>query len=182
MPAPSTFLLTFVEPGLVAFGDARLVHAAVDLKSGGDNATANEDLMTRIHSLGNDNAWVVGRFDALGPHALPAQVSSQLPAITWFSVSGHVDGGIRGVISADTRDEEAANNFRDVLKGFMALAKMQAGSKPEFQALMQSLQLGGTGKTVQLSFSAPGEVFDAIGALRGNLGNAPKPPSPQPAH
>jgi hypothetical protein len=64
----------------------------------------------------------------------------------------------------------------------MALAKMQAGSKPEFQAMMQSLQLGGTGKTVQLSFSLPGEVFDALGAMHGNgPKNAPKPP-PQPAH
>jgi hypothetical protein len=181
MPAPDAFLLTFMEPGLVAFGDARLVRAAVDLKSGGDNATVNEDLMTRIHSLSNDNAWVVGRFDALGPHALPPQVASQLPAITWFSVSGHVDGGIRGAITADTRDEEAANNFRDVLKGFMALAKMQAGNKPEFQSMMQSLQLGGTGKTVQLSFSVPAEVFDAIGGLRNNLGRGAKSSAPHTA-
>ena len=182
-PAPDKFVLAFMEPGLVALGSERLVYAAVDLKTGGANATANEELMTRIRSLNHDNVWVVGRFDALGTHALPPQVASQLPAITWFSVSGHVDSGIRGVISADTRDEEAANNFRDVLKGFMALAKLQAGNKPEFQAMMQSLQLGGTGKTVQLSFSVPGEVFDAVGAMRGSgPQNAPKPPPPQPAH
>jgi hypothetical protein len=185
-PPPEKFVLAFMEPGLVALGNERLVHLAIDLKTGGENATANKELMTRIKALGNDNAWAVGRFDALGTRALPPQVASQLPAITWFSVSGRIDRDIRGVIAADTRDEEAANNFRDVLKGFMALAKMQAGSKPEFQAMMQSLQLGGTGKTVQLSFSVPGEVFDVIGGLRGNRGgsrgNAPTLPPSQPVH
>jgi hypothetical protein len=28
--------------------------------------------------------------------------------------------------------------------------------------MMQSLELGGTGKTVSLSFSVPAEVFDAV--------------------
>jgi hypothetical protein len=178
-PAPDKFVLAFMEPGLIAIGAERLVHVAVDLKSGGENATANPELMTRVRSLSSDNAWVVGRFDALGPRALPPQVASQLPAITWFSVSAHVDSGVRGLISADTRDEAAASNFRDVLKGFMALAKMQAGSKPEFQAMMQSLQLGGTGKTVQLSFSVPGEVLDAVAAMHGRGSQAP-PSLPAP--
>ena len=185
-PPTEKFVLAFMEPGLIALGNERLVHLAIDLKTGGENATANQELMTRIKALGNDNAWAVGRFDALGARALPPQVASQLPAITWFSISGRIDRDIRGVIAADTRDEDAANNFRDVLKGFMALAKIQTGSKPEFQAMMQSLQLGGTGKTVQLSFSVPGEVFDVIGGLRGNRGgnrgNAPTLPPSQPVH
>ena len=90
-------------------------------------------------------------------------MASQIPAITWFSVSGHVNGGIRGVIRAETRDDEAANNLRDVVRGFMALAKLQAGSKPELQGMLQSLELGGTGKTVALSFAVPPQVFDMIG-------------------
>ena len=48
---------------------------------------------------------------------------SQIPAITWFAVSGHVNGGLRGVIRAETRDDEAANNLRDVVRGFMALGE-----------------------------------------------------------
>ncbi len=67
-----------------------------------------------------------------------------------------VDSDIRGIVRADTRDDEAANNLRDVVRGFLALAKLQAGSRPEFQMMMQSLELGGTGKSVALSFSIPG--------------------------
>jgi hypothetical protein len=47
-------------------------------------------------------------------------------------------------------------------RGFLALAKLQAGSRPEMQTMMQSLELGGTGKTVALSFSIPAQVFETL--------------------
>ena len=124
----------------------------------------NDELMNLVRSLDSGNAWAVGRFDVLRSKArLPESMSSQIPPITWFSVSSHVNGGIRGVIRAETSDEQSATNLRDVVRGFMALGRLQAGAKPEYQAMLQSLELGGTGKTVFLSFSVPLQVFDAIG-------------------
>src|SRR5205823_3788380 len=158
-----SFSVAFVEPGLVAVGSSPLVRSAIDLQTGGDNVTNNDELMNLVRRLDSGNAWAVGRFDALRSKAhLPEAMSSQLPPITWFSVSSHVNGGIRGMVRAEASDEQAANNLRDVVRGFMALAKLQAGAKPEYQAVLQSLELGGTGKTVALSFSVPVEVFDAI--------------------
>ena len=105
----------------------------------------------------------MGRFDVLRKDAqLPEAVASQIPAITWFSVSSRVDTAIHGVVRADARDEDAANNLRDVVRGFLGLARLQAGSRPELRALAQSLELGGTGKTVTLSFSVPSEVFETL--------------------
>ena len=167
--------LSFIEPGLAAIGSTTLIRSAIDLHRAGNNpqtglesVTGNEELMNLVRAMDYGNVWAVGRFDALTAHAhLPEAVSSQLPAITWFSASGHINGGIRGVVRAEARDDEAANNLRDVVRGFLALAKMSAGSKPELQLMMQSLELGGTGKTVALSFSVPAEVFDVIGAFTG---------------
>jgi len=72
------------------------------------------------------------------------------------------------VLRAEARDEAAAENLRDVIRGFVALAKMQAGSKPEILAMVQSLQLGGTGKTVALSFDVPEAVFELLGQAAAN--------------
>src|SRR6185295_8112903 len=167
-----SFAVSFMEPGLAAIGSTSLIRTAIDLHRAGNNpqkglesVTGNDELMNRVRSMDDGNAWAVGRFDALSSQHLPAGIMSQLPAITWFSVSGHVNGGIRGVVRAETRDEESANNLRDVVRGFMALAKLQAGSRPEFQTMMQSLELGGNGKTVALSFAVPAEVFDIINAV-----------------
>jgi hypothetical protein len=171
------FAVAFIEPGFVGLGGTKLVQAAIDLHQGGDNpqtglasVTGNDELMNLVRSLDSGNAWAVGRFDALTASGrLPANIMSQIPAITWFSVSGQIDTGLRGVVRAEARDEEAATNLRDVIRGFMALGKMQAASKPQFQSVIQSLELGGTGTTVALSFNIPGEVFDAIGQAAGKL-------------
>ena len=156
--------VAFIEPGLLAIGSSPLVRNAVDLRAGGDNVTANEELMGLVESLESGNVWAVGRFDALAAQArLPGDLASRLPAITWFSATGFVNGGISGVLRAEARDEVAAENLRDVIRGFVALAKMQAGSRPEILAMVQSLQLGGTGKTVALSFDVPEAVFELLG-------------------
>jgi hypothetical protein len=161
---PESFSVAFLQPGLVSVGTTSMVKKAVDLQSGGDNVTNNDEMMALVRSLESGNAWAVGRFDALRTKAhLPDAMSSQIPPIKWFSVSSYVNGGIRGVIRAETSDEQAATNLRDVVRGFMALAKMQANAKPEYQAMLQSLELGGSGKTVALSFAVPSQVFDVIG-------------------
>jgi hypothetical protein len=157
--------LSFLEPGLVALGSGEMVRTAIDLQKNGENVTKNAELMDLLRSLSPGNAWAIGRLDALlADGRLPAQFTTQLPSITWFSVSGRVDSDIRAIVRADTRDEEAANNLRDVVRGFLALAKLQAGDRPELQMMMQSLELGGTGKSVSLSFSIPGALFDTLGA------------------
>jgi hypothetical protein len=164
--------LSFMEPGLAAIGSTRLIKAAIDLHKAGNNpqtglesATSNEELMAMVRSLDSSNAWAVGRFDALRTQShLPANVLSQIPAISLFALSAHINGGLRGTLRADTRDDQSAENLRDVVRGFLALAKMGAGAKPELQAVMQSLELAGTGKTVSLSFAVPAELFDVIGA------------------
>src|SRR5439155_19439166 len=116
---PGAFVVAFVEPGLIALGSDRVVRTAIDLHQGGNNPnagvesiTSNEELMNLVRSLETGNAWAVGRFDALRAQArLPENVASQIPAINWFAVSTHINGGIRGVLRAETRDDEAANNL-----------------------------------------------------------------------
>jgi len=171
---PTTLALTFVEPGLVAFGSSSLVQRAIDLHiGGGESAATNDELVSHVRDLEGGNAWVVGRLDVLkGTAKLPEVVANQLPPITWFGLRGHIDGGFQARVTAEAKDDESANMLRDVVRGFLALAKLQTSAKPEFQHFVQSLQLGGTGKTVSLSLDVPAQVFDAIGAA------IPKPPAP----
>jgi hypothetical protein len=162
--ADRTFALAFLQPGVIAAGSSALVHRAVDLETGGDNITTNEEVMELVRSLDTgNNAWALGHFEALQPRTkLPENVASQIPAINLFSVSAHINGGVQGTVRAEARDDEAANNLRDVVRGLLALGKLQTGGKPEVQAMMDSLQLGGTGRTVALTFAVPSEIFEMI--------------------
>jgi hypothetical protein len=165
--------VAFIEPGLAAIGGKALVEHAIDLHTGGgESAATNDDLIARVKGLDGGHAWVVGRMDALRGRAnLPEEVVKQIPAITWFTASGRVDGGLQARLTAETRDEDAANMLRDVVRGFLALARLQTGTNPDFKRFVDSLQLGGTGTTVSLSLDVPAQVFDLLGAAR----QRPKP-------
>lgn len=162
----------FVEADLIAFGSVGAVQASIDARRENRNVVGNIEMMRLVSELDSANAWAVGRFDAIaGQTGLPTEIASQMPAIAWFSAAGHINGGVSGVLKAETKDEAAAQNLRDVLKGLLALAKMQAGSKPGMQQLADSLVLTGEGKNVALSFSVPSEVLEVLeGLAKGRKG------------
>jgi hypothetical protein len=162
---PPQMGLAFLDAHVVALGTAPALQRVIDLQFGAKNVRANDELMKMIEGVDNGNAWAVGRFDVLSRQAhLPQQVTSQLPPITWFSATGHVDGGVSGTVSVEARDREAADNLRQVVAGFMALAKLQAGSKPELNGVLQSITIGGTDNTVAVSFTLPAGALEALKA------------------
>jgi hypothetical protein len=160
----SSITLAFLEPGLVAIGDSTAVKNSIDAQLSAQSVTGNNEMMELVNDIGQgNNAWAVGRFDVLASQAkLPEQVSSRLPQLKWFAAAGHVNGGLTGTLRAEARDDQAAENLRDVVRGLLGLARMQAQADPKTQALVESLQLTGTGKTVSLSFSVPAEILEMI--------------------
>jgi hypothetical protein len=174
------FSVAFAEPGLLVLGSDASVRRALDAKASGTNVIDNSEVMNLVRDSDDGNAWAVARFDALtGRAKLPQEIASQLPPITWLAAKGHINGGLRATLRAETRDDEAAQNLREVIRGFMALAKLQAGQRTEFSELVNSLELGGTGKTVAIGFALDPAIIDALGALRGLHQPAPAPePAP----
>ena len=168
--------LGFADIGLIAVGSAADVRRVIDTKASGQNVTSNPDIMRLVKDIESGNAWAVARFDALaGTQPIPAELASQLPPITWFAASGHVNGGLRAALRAETRDDASAANLREVIQGFLALARLQLGQRAEFADLLNSFELGGQGNTVSLAFSLPPELIDVLAAI-----HAQRPTSPSP--
>jgi hypothetical protein len=169
------FAIAFVEPGLVAVGGPDAVRKAIDTKAAaGQNVTDNDELMRLVRDVDDGTVWVVARFDELALSRLPKEMTSKLPAINWFSAKGIINSGVEAQVRAETRDDQAANDLREVIRGFMALARMQGGNQPGVADFMNSLQLGGQGKTVSLAFSVPPSVLDALGAMRAQQPRLPQ--------
>lgn len=158
--------LAFLEPGLVAVGEAAAVKHAIDAQLSAQSITSNDEMMELVTDIErNNNAWAVGRLDVLtAGKQLPEPVANQMHAVKWFAAAGHINGGVTGTVRAEARDEQSADNLRDVVRGILALAKMQADGQGDarFSMLAQSLQLTGSGTTVQLSFSVPAELLDML--------------------
>ncbi|MBI1874029.1 MAG: hypothetical protein HYZ58_11590 [Acidobacteria bacterium] len=162
------FALAFVEPGLLAMGSSGGVRKAIDSKRGGKSIRSKPEVMKQIEAIDEGNVWAVGRFDVLTEQAhLPREMAGKLPPINMFSASGRVNGGVSGTITAQASDEQAANNLRDVVRGMLALARLQSGGNPQVQNLLQSLQMGGSGTSVSISFTIPVELLDAFAPKKG---------------
>jgi hypothetical protein len=169
--------LAFVETGLVLFGDGTAVRRAIDTKAGaGGNITGNKEFMDLVGDVDEGSAWTVARFDALaGRTPLPAEVANQLPPINWLAASGRVDGDVHGLVRAEARDNEAGQNLRDVVRGFLALAKIQGARTPGMTSMLNTVELGGEGKSVSLSFDLTPDVLDLLGSAAA----ARRPPAPR---
>ena len=137
-------------------------------------------MMRLVRDIDDGDSWVVARFDALTGGRLPADVASQLPPIDWFSAQAFVNDGFQGQLRVETRDEASAQSLQDVVRGFMALGRLQSGQHPEIAEFLNSVQLSGQGKTVSLSFSVPSEMIDALGALRAQRSRPRPNPAPAP--
>jgi hypothetical protein len=176
----NTIAVVFLEPGLVALGPPEAVRQAIDTKAGASSVTGNDEVMRLVRDIDDGDVWVVARFDALTGSRLPAEVASQLPAIQWFSARGFIGSGLEGQLKVETRDEASAQSLQEVIRGFMALGRLQTGQHPEVAEFLNSVQLGGDGKSVSLSFSLPSEMIDALGALRAERARPRPAPAPQP--
>ncbi|HUE88489.1 MAG TPA: hypothetical protein VMO26_20625 [Vicinamibacterales bacterium] len=163
----SEMAIGFLEADLIALGGYEAIKQSIDANGGRNIVSTNADLMRQIGELDASNAWAVGRFDAIADSAhVPSEIQAHLPAIQWFSAATHINGGVSGVFKAEARDEESAKNMRDVLNGFLALARMQSSAQPELKTMVDSLQLSGDGKNVAVSFTLPSELFDALAQLK----------------
>ncbi|MCX6551250.1 MAG: DUF3352 domain-containing protein [Acidobacteria bacterium] len=169
--------MAFLGPNLVALGGVAAVKRAIDGSSESTSVLGNAGMMKLVSGVDNASMWAVGRFDAISAGVkLPDEVAGQIPALTWFSASGHVNGGIQATVKAEAKNEESAKNLRDIIRGFTALAKMQAGSRPEMQKLMPDIQLTDDGsKVVEVSFAVTSDMLDALTAARHAAGALKKP-------
>jgi hypothetical protein len=156
--------LAFLESGLVAIGDTATVKRAIDAQLSATSVTSNDEIMTLVSEIetGN-NAWAVGRFDVLTSHAnLPEQVARQIPPVKWFAAAGHINGGVSGMVRVEANDDEAAELLRRQVNGALAFGEMVGRNDPRASAALKTITISGTGRTVQLSFTLPGELLQMV--------------------
>ena len=135
--------VAFLEVGTLALGEAGAIRQAIDAAESGQDVRKNAELMKVVNDVrGTGNAWFVGKFDAIASaHALPDELKSRIPAINTFAVATHVNGGLSGSIRVDARDETAAQQALDVVRGALAAGQLIAADDPRVDAMLKSFQI-----------------------------------------
>jgi|SRR5688572_9919850 len=181
----------FIGSDLIAMGQSDLVRGVIDQSQGAGlakNITSNSEMMTLIRDNAGSTAWVVGQFSEISRRMrLPSGVAGQVPPVRLVAAKANINGGVKLAIRAETGDAAAADQLRDLVRGFIALGRLQAGSKPELENLLKTIELSGTNKTVRLSFALPADTVRALAPTRGGRGGrggrgrGPEEPAAPPA-
>lgn len=169
--------LAFAETGLVLFGAGDGIRRALDAKAGAISGIGgNREFMTMIDGVDEGTAWSVAKFDSVsGSTPIPNAVVNQLPPINWLAASGRVDSGVHGLVRAEAQDEQSAQNLRDVVQGFLALARLQSTREPAYKGMLDSVALSADGKSVSLSFDVTPAALDLL-TSPGNAAQRPVAP------
>jgi hypothetical protein len=176
----------FIEKDLIAIGQADLVRRAIDISRGTArdfrNISTNGELMNLIRDTSGSTAWIAGRFEEISRRMkLPAAMSNQVPPIRLVSAKADINGGVKATVRAEAGDKAAADQLRDVVRGFISLARLHGGEKQEVANLLKTIELSGTDNTVRLSFAVSPDMLRLIAPQprRGDAGRSgPETPPP----
>ena len=168
--------LAFLEAGLIAIGDTATIKRAIDAQLSSTSVTSNDEIMTLVSQIERThNAWAVGRFDVLASQAkLPDQIARQIPPVKWFAAAGHINGGVSGMVRVEATDEDAADLLRRQVNGALAFGEMMSRNDERVALALKTVQMGGSGKTVQLSFTVPAELLQLVLPKEATAAPAPQ--------
>jgi hypothetical protein len=131
--------------------------------------------------------WMVGDQSLLAnmPKSIPApgmgpqdgSTSLTLPALKSLTVTGDLDPAVALEVTGAARDEAAAKQLADVVRGFAALFALQANQKPELKQLASAISVTTETNQVHVNARFPYELLDALQPKRAGDSSKPSPSS-----
>ena len=164
---------------LAVAGDVASVKAAIDRQTATSSLPAS--VITQVNQWsGSQDAWVIS---TVPPSSLqPTSGTPKIPGVgggnannalqTIQQAAGGVKFGDMVVVTAQAQSDNAddAKTIAGTIQLLASVAQLQAQNAPELQALAQSLSVGTSGSTVNISFSMPAaQLQDMLGRAHSNV-------------
>ena len=181
--------LSFLDNHGIVLGPAAAVESTIESRGQG-RATlkGNAALMELLSGVKPGSTfWMVGDQSLLAnmPTSVPGPGSSggssaniTLPKLTSLTVTGDLDPVLSVDVVGGATDAAAASSLADVVRGFVALAALQASQKPELKALQTAISVTTDQSRVRVSGRFPHELLEALAKPKPS---APAEPAPDPS-
>jgi hypothetical protein len=160
--------LAFVDERTLVMGSQAAVEAAIQSQSrGGTSLKQNATIMALLERVRPDATfWAVGDQSLLEnmPKNVPGPSGGQitLPGLRNISVSGDMEPQLDVEVTGEANDEANAKNLADVVRGFLALAALQANQRPELKELASAVSVTTEARQVKVSAHVPYELIDSL--------------------
>jgi hypothetical protein len=161
--------LAFLDDRSVLIGAADGVETAIGNRvRGAQGLLGNAALTALLEKLRPGAAfWMVGDQSLLA--SLPRNLAGPggdtqitLPALRSLSVTGELDPLLAVSVTGEAGDPAGAASLADVVRGFVALAALQAGQKPELKDLASAITVTTEENRVLVNARIPYETLDSF--------------------
>jgi hypothetical protein len=165
-PSPgSGWSVSFID-GIVLMGEDGSVRGAIDrMAVTGQTAMDNPELTQAIQSIEEGNqVWGVGMLtDMLFPEALvPPMAVDLIASLERVTYQMQLDTGLRVRAVGEFTSPDTARRTGDLLRGVVALGKMQVFEREELIQLLDGLQIDSVESSIEIRFSADGELLRRV--------------------
>jgi hypothetical protein len=160
--------LAFFDDDTLLLGQTEAVKATLDNRAAGSGSLkTNASLLALLERVEPGvTFWMVGDRTLLArmPGSVPAPgvAGIELPALESLIVTGDLDPVVSLRVTGGARDAAAAQKLADVVRGFLALASLQAAQKPELQQLASAVSVTTEESNVRLEARLPYELIEAL--------------------
>jgi len=161
--------LAFLDDRALLVGSAEGIETAIANRArGASGLRSNAALTALLEKLKPGAAfWMVGDQSLLAN--LPRTMASpggdtqvSLPALRSLTVTGELDPLLAVSVTGEAPDAAGASNLADIVRGFVALAALQAGQKPELKDLASAISVATEENRVLVNARISYETLDAL--------------------
>jgi hypothetical protein len=168
----------FLDDDTLVLGPRESVEATITNYAGGKAPMrSNAALVALLESVKPGSTfWAVGDQSVLSrlPLSIPGaagQGSISLPPVKSVVVTGDLDPMVAVELTGEAVDGKAAQNLADVVRGFVALASLQANQKPELKDLASAISVTTDAARVHVNLRVPYELIDSLSGKRPMAAN-----------
>lgn len=149
---------------LVLVGSESLVKQAIDrLAAPAPSLLQKSAIMDQVRKIEAGNqVWAVGEFsvkDLPRPFHGPAQAEELLKSWQGGVYQMRVDSDVHVRATGNFTDAESAKTLGDLIRGVVAMAKMQVAQQPDLLHLLDGLQVRNSGTSMTINFDASGDLL-----------------------
>lgn len=165
--------LSFLDDDTLVLGPLASVEEVIANRNGSRKGLAENAELVRLLGTVKPGStfWMVGDQTLLSkmPSNVPSPVGGggqmTLPALQSLVVTGDLDPEIALHVTGEARDDAAARQLADVVRGLTALVQLQGGQNPALQSLATAFSVNQEGAKVHLNARLPYELLDQLKAM-----------------
>ena len=173
--------VAFLDDHTLVMGSKTGVEQTIDAKSGTTQGLRGNAGMTALLETVRPGStfWMVGDQSVLAhmPKGVPAPGGDGqalgLPPLKTVVVTGDLDPLISFEATGEAADDASAQSLADVVRGFVALATLQASQKPELKQLASGVSITTDANKVRIAGRFPYELLETLRAKKAAAATAP---------